>query len=351
MPVNFKPFFLPIGIGSLPYRDPYRASETILHHFPESPYWPQLPSRGVKEGMLVQFTEGTPGLVLDEERTYFRTPFNPASEWEKFYEVSQEGNEDHFGIGKEYASGLHTFLELLRDKKPRIVKGQVTGPITFGLGVLDEKRLPILYEPNLREMLLKTIALRARWQEKEFKRVVPEAETLIFFDEPVLSSYGSISMNLSKQEIIECLKYCISLLRGLSGTHICGATDWSVVIESGINVIHFDAYRFFSNILAYASELKQLLLNGGLLAWGIVPSEEEFLKEETTSNLLASFEEKIHLLVKEGVPEGVLINNSFVSQSCGLNGVSEDLAEKALRLTSELSAVMRKRFDLTAING
>ncbi|OGP62236.1 MAG: hypothetical protein A2170_06390 [Deltaproteobacteria bacterium RBG_13_53_10] len=349
--MNFKPFFLPIGIGSMPYRDPYKACETILHYFPESPYWPQLPSRGVKEGMLAQFSEGTPGLVLDDERTYFRTPFNPASEWEKFYEVSQEGNEERFGIGKEYASGLHAMFELLKDKRPKMVKGQVTGPITFGLGVLDEKKLPILYEPNLKEMLLKTIALRARWQEKEFKRIVPDAETLIFLDEPVLSGYGSISMNLGKQEIVECLKTCISLLRGLSGTHICGATDWSVVIESGINVIHFDAVRFFPNILAYASELKGFLLNGGFLAWGIVPSEEEFLREETTPNLVASLEEKIHLLVKEGIPEGVLINNSFISQSCGLAGVSEDLAEKALRLTTELSAIMRKRFDIAAING
>ena len=31
----------------------------------------------------------------------------------------------------------------------------------------------------------------------------------------------------------------------------------------------------FSNMLAYAPELKRFLLNGGLLGWGIVPSEEE----------------------------------------------------------------------------
>jgi len=342
--MNFKPFLLTIGIGTLPYRDPYRASKIILDYFPESPYWPQLPSKGWREGMLVQFTEGMPGVATDGERIYFYSPFSPASEWEKFHEAFSQGNLDDFMIGKEYASGFHTLLELLKGKKPLLIKGQVTGPITLGLGVLDEKKIPILYDPNLKEMLLNIIASKARWQEREFKKVVPEAETLIFFDEPLLSSYGSISMNLGKEEIIESLQSSISLLQGLSGIHICGATDWSIIMETGIRVIHFDAYRFFSNMLAYASELKKFLLNGGILGWGIVPSEEESLKEETTSSLVKSLEEKIGLLVNEGIPKEVIIENFLISQSCGLASVSEELAEKALRLTTEVSAELKKRY-------
>jgi len=343
--MNFNPSFLPIGIGSLPHHDPYKASEIILNYFPESPCWPQLPSRGLKEGMLAQFNQGMPGLVFEGERIYFRTPFNPPSEWEKYYEVSSGENLDDFAIGKEYASGFHALLELLKGKKPLLIKGQITGPITLGLGLSDEKKIPILYDPNLKEMILKIIASRARWQERELKKVAPEAKTLIFFDEPLLSSYGSISMNLGKEEIIECLKRSISLLRGLSGIHICGATDWSIIMETEIRVIHFDAYRFFSNMLAYTSELREFLLNGGILGWGIVPSEEEFIKKETTSSLMKSLEEKIGLLVKEGIPEELLIKNSLISQSCGLSSLSEDLAEKALGLTRELSLNMRKRFN------
>jgi len=342
--MTLKPF-LPIGIGSLPHQDPFKASKVILNYFPESPYWPQLSARGFKEGMLAQFTEGMPGVVIDSEKIYFHSPFNPASEWEKFYEASSEGRLDHFIIGREYASGFYALLELLKGKKLSLVKGQITGPITFGLGVSDKKKIPIFYDPNLKEMLLKVIASKARWQEREFRKVVPEAETLIFFDEPLLSSYGSISLNLGKEEIIDCLKTAISSLQGLSGIHICGGTDWSIMMETGIRVIHFDAYQFFSNMLAYASELKLFLLNGGRLAWGIVPSEEEFLKQETVSNLLKSLEEKIRLLIKEGIPEELLIKNSLISQSCGLASVSTELAEKALGLTKELSLKMMKNVD------
>jgi methionine synthase II (cobalamin-independent) len=347
--MTLKPF-LPIGIGSLPHKDPFEASKVILNYFPESPYWPQLSAKGFKEGMLAQFTEGMPGVVIDSEKIYFRPPFNPASEWEKFYEASSEGHLDDFTIGREYASGFYALLELLKGKKPSLVKGQITGPITFGLGVSDKKKIPILYDPNLREMLLKIIALKARWQERELGKVVPGSKTLIFFDEPLLSGYGSISMNLGKEEIIECLNRAISALQGLSGIHICGATDWSVIMQTGIKVIHFDAYRFFSNMLAYASELKEFLFNGGVLAWGIIPAEEEFLEKETTPSLINSLEEKIGLLIKEGIPEEILVKNSLISQSCGLSTLSEDLAEKALKLTQELSSAMRKKFDSKASN-
>jgi len=341
--MTLKPF-LPIGIGSLPHKDPFEASKVILDYFPDSPCWPQLSARDFREGMLAQFTEGMPGVVIDNEKIYFHSPFNPASEWEKFYEAISEGHLDDFTIGKEYASGFYAFLELLKTRKPSLVKGQITGPITFGLGVSDEKKIPILYDHNLKEMFLKITASKARWQERKLREVVPEAETLIFFDEPLLSGYGSISMNLGKEEIIECLNAAVSALQGLSGIHICGATDWSVVMQAGIKVIHFDAYRFFPNMFAYAPELKDFLLKGGILAWGIVPSEEEFLKQETISSLMKSLEEKIRLLIKEGIPKEILIKNSLISQSCGLSTLSEHLAEKALKLTKELSLNMMKNF-------
>lgn len=337
--MTIKPF-LPIGIGSLPYKDPLEASKLFLRYFPDSPCWPQLPSRDFREGMLSQFTESMPGIVIDKEKIYFRPPFEPAAEWEKFFETSSEGHVEDFTVGKEYASGLYAFLKLLRNRKPLLVKGQITGPVTFGLGVSDEKKIPILYDPNLKEMFLKITASKAGWQEKKLRETAPGAETLIFFDEPLLTGYGSISMNLGKEEIIECLNRASSEVQGLTGIHVCGATDWSVVMETRIKVIHFDAYRFFPNMLAYASELKGFLLNGGILAWGIVPAEEEFLEQETTPSLLKSLKEKIGLLIKEGISEEVLMKNSLVSQSCGLGSISEKLAEKALKLTQEISSKM-----------
>ncbi len=337
--MNLKPF-LPIGIGSLPHKDPEEASRLILRYFPDSPFWPQLPARDLKESMLGQFTGGMPGIVMEKGKIYFRLPFEPLTDWEKYYAATTEDFLDYFSLGRDYASGFYALLELLEMRQPLLIKGQVTGPVTFGLGLSDEKKIPIFYEPNLKEMIIKVIAAKAKWQEREFKKVVPEAETLIFFDEPLLSGYGSISMNLGKEEIITSLQAVISELQGLTGIHICGATDWSIIMETGLHVIHFDAYQYFSNLLAYAAELKEFLSKGGILAWGIVPADEELLLKETETTLKNSLLEKIGLLVKEGIPAEVLRKNSLLSQSCGLSSLSQGMAEKALRLTQELAAAI-----------
>ena len=78
---------------------------------------------GFREGMLAQFTEGMSGATIDRERVYFHSPFNPVLEWEKFYEASSEGRLDDFIIGREYASGLYALLELLKARKPLLIKG------------------------------------------------------------------------------------------------------------------------------------------------------------------------------------------------------------------------------------
>ena len=344
--MTFKPFFLPTGIGSLPHKDPHWVSNLILECFPESPFWPQLPSRGFREGMLIQFNEGMPGMVVEGEKIYFRKPFEPPSDWERFYQADFNESEDlsYFGIGEDFAAGFHAMLGLLKHRKPSLVKGQITGPITLSLSLLDEEKKPIFYDPNLKEMVLKTLAKKARWQEQEFKKAVPEAETLIFFDEPFLSAYGSLGMNIGKGDVIECIDSCISSLQGLTGIHVCGNTDWSVIMETKVNVIHFDAYRFFPNVLLHVKELKTFLQRGGMLAWGIVPSEEEFIEKEEISSLVRAFEEMLRLLANEGIPEDVIVENSFLSPSCGLGSLSEDLAEKALRLTQEMAMIMRKKY-------
>ena len=345
--MTFKPFFLPTGIGSLPHKDPHWVSNLILECFPESPFWPQLPSRGFREGMLIQFNEGMPGMVVEGEKIYFRKPFEPLSDWERFYQADFNESEDlsYFGIGEDFAAGFHAMLGLLKHRKPSLVKGQITGPITLSLSLLDEEKKPIFYDPNLKEMVLKTLAKKARWQEQEFKKAVPEAETLIFFDEPFLSAYGSLGMNIGKGDVIECIDSCISSLQGMTGIHVCGNTDWSIIMETSANVIHFDAHSFFPNMLLYTKELKAFLLKGGMLAWGIVPSEEEYLKKEGVSSLVSALEERLGLLVKEGIPKDILIENSILTQSCGLGALSEDLAEKALRLTQQIVLTMRKRYE------
>mgnify|MGYP001584719604 CR=1 FL=1 len=56
------------GIGSVPFKDPESALSVIFENLKAVPFWPQLPRRSFMESMYVQYSEGMPGLVIDDSR-------------------------------------------------------------------------------------------------------------------------------------------------------------------------------------------------------------------------------------------------------------------------------------------
>ena len=157
--------FAATAIGSLPFTDLEEACRLIFHYVPEAPHWPQLPKVGPREGMIDQFRDGMPGVVEEGDKVYLR-PLEPYQEWELFYQAYEGGDLDAFAISKERARGLYAFLaEVGRREPPPFVKGQVTGPITLGISLKDEEGVASFFNPNLRDMFVKLVAMKARWQE------------------------------------------------------------------------------------------------------------------------------------------------------------------------------------------
>ena len=69
---DFNPAGLATLIGSLPLSNHEEALEWIFSHTPDIPLWPQLPCNPL-EGMLRQFIEGFPGIIEEEQHTFFNT--------------------------------------------------------------------------------------------------------------------------------------------------------------------------------------------------------------------------------------------------------------------------------------
>jgi hypothetical protein len=333
--------FIATGIGSLPFLDLKEACGLIFRYMPDAPHWPQLPKTSPREGMIDQFLEGAPGVVEENGKVFLRA-LEPVDEWERFYEGYEAGLLDAFAISKERARGFYAFLqELDRREPPPFIKGQVTGPITLGLTLKDEAGTAAFFNPDLRDMLVKLAAMKARWQEAAFQRLVPEAESIIVFDEPTLCSYGSAFMNVSKADVISTLREAASLLRGLKGVHICGNTDWPMIMEIGLDIIHFDAYKDLSSLLLYAEPLHRYLTGGGAISWGIVPTDEEALKFADASRLAARLIEGFAQLAQEGFDRDTLARGSLIAPSCGAGSLTEQAAIKVYQLTKEVSDRLR----------
>ena len=343
--MTFEHLYLATGIGSLPHRDESEAFRLILDYFPQIPFWPQLPKRSFLEGMVVQYSEGFPSLKWDqnEQRVWIDTSSGFDKKVETFYQWLEEGALEPFRMTETFSKGFRIIEDLSRDKRReqvRCIKGQITGPITFGLALADEERKPIFYDPTLRDILIKHLSSKARWMEKRFQDLLPGAKTILFFDEPSLSSFGSAFSGLNREDVLNALNECFHAVRGLKGIHCCGNTDWNLLLETDLDILSFDAYGYLEPVSLYAPKLRSFLERGGILAWGIVPTSDEILKESAES-LLERFKKGNELLLQKGI-DPALLRRAIITPSCGTASLPVPLAERVCEITAEVSRRLRE---------
>jgi methionine synthase II (cobalamin-independent) len=330
-------------VGSLPHTEVGEAWAIIMENARTIPNWPQLPRRSFLENMYVQFSEKFPGVVLDLEnqRIYVDRGKELEPELEALYIAYLENDLEHGAISPDYAQGLATAHQFLSGHPLVAVKGQVTGPVSWGLSVVDQDRRPVLYDEVLAEAIAKHLRLKAAWQEKELRKISPN--TIIFVDEPYMAAFGSAFVSLSREQVISLLEEVFSGIKGLKGVHCCANTDWSILLETSIDILNLDAYGYAENLALYPEEVKRFLERGGIIAWGIVPASEE-VHRETSESLVARLEEAISLLVKKGVPREAILNSSMITPSCGTGSLSRETAEKVIKMAAEVAKRMQDKY-------
>ena len=335
---------LPTIIGSMPHTDPHKACALIAHYLKDIPAWPQLPQRSFLENMYVQCSEGFPGVVIEGDRIYVDTSKDIQKPLEELYTAYLENDIDRYPTSPDYAAGLHAFLAQT-GLSPPAVKGQVTGPLSWGLTVTDENRRAILYDDVLGDAIPKLLRLKAAWQERELAKI--SKNTIIFVDEPYMAAYGSsISSGpfSSPEKIAEMIDEVFEGISGLKGLHCCGNTDWSVLLKTSLDILSFDAYNYAESVSLYPVEIKKFLDRGGVIAWGIVPNDGESVGKETVSGLKDRLEEAMAPFTRNGVRFRDLIARCLLTPSCTLTPLSEEACDQALELLTVLSNDMRKRY-------
>lgn len=328
----FKPYTT-TGIGSLPHKDPEEACRLVLETF-DIPFWPQLPKLSFRESMIPQFSEGIPFIKIDDQRETIWVERNGSNALTRFYENYSE--DMTVSISEDYAKGLHTFIRLIKNKRFTSLKGQVTGPLTFTLGLKDSEGKPIYFDEELREISLMVLKAKIRWQIEILK---PYTDTIIIFvDEPILSALGSTSyLGVIPEEALRLLREISDTVRhagGIPGIHCCSKADWSLVIKSGTKIINFDAYDYAETISMYPEEFTQFLRSGGYLAWGIVPTTESII-EENLDSIRKRFDNSIDRLSKS-IPGDLLCSKILLTPSCGTGSMNIEHAVKVFTLLKQL---------------
>ena len=344
----FNPQCMATAIGSLPHKDPSVACDVILRSIPEMPIWPQLPHTSFREEMEIQFSEGLPCTVFDEgkKRMYFETSGDVTSEFEKFYENYMAENLDYFRISPEFSRGIYEMEKRLSEKEHpalKFFKNQVTGPITLGLGRVDENKRAIYYNEMFRDVIVKGTEMKARWLLRKFN--FSGYPQVCFIDEPILSAFGSSTyVSVQRSDVVKYLSDVIEAIHredALAGIHCCGNTEWTILVDSGIDIISFDAYEFGETIGYYPEQMKKFLETGGVLAWGIVPTSEK-INQETTDSLVKKLEVLVENLASKGIDKSIIWERCLLTPSCGTGSLSVELSENIFHHLFEVSQMLRQ---------
>jgi len=351
-------------MGILPHKDVGKALELALGL--DIPFWPQLPNVSFYEDMYVQASQHFPGIVVDTDNKTLH--FDSGKFVRELVDYSQEMAEpETFTLSESYSTVYHRFLaEDLSGYTA--IRGQLIGPVSFGFRVTDEENRPIIYNDEIKVLLFDFVQRKVNAQCGELQEKNPNA--FVWLDEPGL---GWVFSGLSGYSDIQAKKDYRDFLDGIMGIkalHLCANVNLPYLLEMGTELLSFDAYQIEIMPAEYATAAARFINNGGIISWGIVPTDSLSLNTETpekTVGLLMDYwkviSEKSSLSMKQVAEQALIAPARCCLKNIGQVGASgeigpdkttrdpdvtveEMVVRKAFQYVTEVSEILRDKFSL-----
>jgi len=333
---------LTTAMAVMPHKDADRALQFALSM--DIPFWPQLPRVSYYEDMYVQAAEHFPGILLDMKNRTLRFSMDKfINEFENTMTHFEE--PEYFDISKTYSVVYHKFLDMDLADRPAI-RGQLEGPISFGLNILDQDKRPILFDDTLRPFMLEFMSKRLNVQLERLQQMNPNA--FMFVDEPGLQFLFSALSGYDSSKAKTDLKHFFSMVHRPRGIHLCGNPDWDFLLNLDLDILSLDIYQNGEIFSSYSKSIKRFLDRGGVIVWGIVPTNFEPFESESTHSLekrLTAFWDSLN---DKGIDRKFLISRSLLSPAtcCLVNPDGEKTVEKAFQVVKALSHRLRDKYGL-----
>lgn len=352
------------AMGIMPHTDVEKALELALGL--DIPFWPQLPKVSFYEDMYAQASQHFPGIVVDPERE--RISFNTAMFEEELMSYLQKMEEpETFALTRDYSAVYHRFLEKELNGY-HAIRGQLSGPVSFGFKVVDENAKPIIYNDGIRTILFDFLQRKAKIQYQELSQ--KNRNAFVWLDEPGL---GWVFSGLSGYHDVQAKEDYGDFIQGLASPqalHLCANVNLPYLLALGIEILSFDAYQIELMPKGYASAVAEFLRAGGVICWGIVPTDSTSLGKEmpeTLAGLLTSYWEVVSrntgLTPKRIAAQALLaparccLKNigqvgavdeiaGQLGDKCQVSSLEEGLVEKAFAFLQELSQLLRDKYRL-----
>jgi len=355
-------------MGIMPHTNIEKALALALSL--DIPFWPQLPKVSFYEDMYAQALQNFPGIVVDavNQKIHFDTA-KFEEELDSYFQQMEQ--PETFALSRDYSVVYHEFLQ--RDLQSyHAIRGQMIGPISLGFKITDEQRKPLIYNENIRPILFDFIQRKVNVQYRQLKERNNNA--FVWLDEPGLgwvfsgmSGYTDIHTKEDYQDFLQNLE-------GPKAMHLCAEVNLPYLLELGIEILSFDAYQRKDLPREYATAVGKFLRGGGVISWGIVPTNSGSLGQETPetlARLLSDFWQKVSeetSLAMEEIAQQALIAPArcclrdlegldLPEATCEIgkrkqfSKVEEELVETAFAYLGKLSHILKDRYGFCSAAG
>ncbi|MEW6141928.1 MAG: hypothetical protein AB1597_02075 [Chloroflexota bacterium] len=348
------------AMGIMPHRDVARALDMALSM--DVPFWPQLPHVSFFEDMYAQTSEHFPGITIDTEakRILFDTTAFESGLGEYMEKLADPA---YLSLGPDYSVVYHRFLECDLTRYTAI-RGQITGPVSFGFKIEDENLKPIIYNDTIRDILFDFIQRKVNIQHRQLKEKHPNA--FVWVDEPGLGQVFSALTGYNDQLAKSDFTAFFEGLEGPKGLHLCAAVDMRYLLSLGVDILSLDAFQLEFMPAEYGQAVADFIAGGGIIAWGIVPTDSVSLGQHSPQSLDSLITGYWKVVTEAtGIPveriaeaamlapaRCCLIDIGLADQACpvepGQEGLSheERLVEKAFAFVKDISHRLQEQYRL-----
>jgi hypothetical protein len=318
------------GVGSLPHTDPAEAAAYVLQHTPELPAIPSLPRRSPHETMLGQAVVGVRGVRITSDGGLDVDP--------RRMDATAKITPD---LDHEAFAGMRAFLQVARGRTSP-VKWQFTGPVTLGLA-LTRNGVPASLAFDV---AIRAVRVHLRAVHKAVSEAMPFAHQVVVLDEPGMTAVLCPGFPVPPDSAIDLVSGALAAVEqtATAGVHCCGDGDWAALLATGPGLASMPVS---SDLVAVAGYLAAFLERGGLVAWGVIPTDRP-----VGTNADRHWRELTDLwcqLVAAGCDPVRLRRQSLVTPACGLGLHDLSQADRVLRLAADVGARIASQASATRL--
>jgi hypothetical protein len=345
----------PTAMGIMPHKNVDKALELALSL--DIPFWPQLPHVSLYEDMYIQTSQNFPGIEINFEKE--RLVFNTVRFEEELNDYFTKTEiPETYALTEKYSMVFKKFLSK-NLQSYEAVRGQTTGPVSFGFKVLDENLKPIIYNEEVKTILFDFIQKKVNAQYQELK--AKNQNAFVWVDEPGLGYVFSGLSGYNDQQAKEDYYNFVQGLEGPKGLHLCAEVNLPYLLELGIEILSFDAFQIGFMPKEYAWSVAEFIKKGGIISWGIAPTESSTLSIQTPEKLASTLSnywevisENTGLALRQ-IAEQALIAparcclrdiDTKTTGKCEISNVEEKIVEKAFAFLPEISHILKGKYEL-----